>query len=92
MTLADIADQYNEALQDKYAKHLLPGHHKALHAIRSCRTPAAGMTLLECSGCHRRDQRPMSCGHRSCTAARTPTPVNGWKDNGRSCCLSNISW
>ncbi len=33
---------------------------------RSCRTPAAGMTLLECTACQRRDQRPMSCGHRSC--------------------------
>ena len=82
MTLADIADQYNEALQDKYAKHLLPGHHKALHAIRSCRTPAAGMTLLECSGCHRRDQRPMSCGHRSCNRCQN-TDTSEWLERQR---------
>ena len=59
MTLADIAEHYGERFLEKYQQKLLPGHKKALHAIRYCRTPAAGMTLLECTGCQQRDHRPI---------------------------------
>ena len=77
MTLADIADHYGERFLEKYQHKLLPGHKKALNAIRCCRTPAAGMALLECSGCQRRDHRPMSCGHRSCNRCQN-TDTSEW--------------
>ena len=82
MTLADIANQYYEAFCNKYGSRLLPGHQKALRAIKHCRTPAAGMTLLECTGCHHRDQRPMSCGHRSCNRCQN-TDTNEWLERQR---------
>lgn len=77
MTLADIADHYGERFLEKYHHKLLPGHKKALNAIRHCRTPAAGMTLLECTGCQHRDHRPMSCGHRSCNRCQN-TDTSEW--------------
>lgn len=77
MTLAVIADHYGQTFLEKYRHKLLPGHQKALKSIRSCQTPAAGMTLLECTACQRRDQRPMSCGHRSCNRCQN-TDTTEW--------------
>ena len=82
MTLADIADHYGETFLEKYRHKLLPGHQKALKAIRHCRTPAVGMVLLECTGCHRRDHRPMSCGHRSCNRCQN-TDTSEWLEKQR---------
>ena len=82
MTLADIAEHYGERFLEKYQQKLLPGHKKALHAIRYCRTPAAGMTLLECTGCQQRDHRPMSCGHRSCNRCQN-TDTSEWLERQR---------
>ena len=82
MTLADIADQYCDVFQNKYSGRLLPGHQKALSAIRYCRTPAAGMSLLECTGCQRREHRPMSCGHRSCNRCQN-TDTSEWLERQR---------
>ncbi len=39
MELASIIDQYYDAFIAKYAESALPGHFKAMNAIRSCRTP-----------------------------------------------------
>ena len=82
MTLADIADQYCDAFQEKYRDRLLPGHQKALNAIRHCRTPGVGMALLECTGCQRREHRPMSCGHRSCNRCQN-TDTSEWLERQR---------
>jgi hypothetical protein len=41
MQLASIVDQYADAFKANYAARLLPGHLKALDAIRRCRTPRA---------------------------------------------------
>ena len=65
MNLCDVADQYGDRFLKKYShrfqkKCLLPSQLKALKAIQSCRTPASGMTLLECNGCGARDHKPMS--------------------------------
>jgi hypothetical protein len=66
MQLASILDQYHDAFQAKYASRLLPGHWRAIEAIRRCRTPQAGQLLVQCTdGCHAM-WRPRSCGHRSC--------------------------
>lgn len=77
MNLSDIAAQYRDLLLKKYSHRLLPGHHNALRAILSCRTPGAGMTLLKCTGCGTRDQKPMSCGHRSCNRCQN-TDTSEW--------------
>jgi hypothetical protein len=77
MNLSDIASQYSERTLNKYKNSLLPSHHKALNAIKTCRTPGSGMTLLECKGCGILDQKPMSCGHRNCNRCQN-TDTSQW--------------
>jgi len=66
MQLASILDQYHDALQAKYGSQLLPGHLRAIDAIRRCRTPEAGELFVQCLDCGHSTWRPRSCGHRSC--------------------------
>lgn len=66
MELASIVDQYYDRFLKKYGQTALPGHLKALHAIRRCRTPASGEFYVQCPDCHRGKWQPLSCGHRSC--------------------------
>lgn len=77
MNLSDVADQYGDRFLEKYSQRLLPSHIKALKAIQHCRTPASGMTLLECNGCGTRDHKPMSCGHRNCNRCQN-TDTSEW--------------
>jgi len=63
MRLASILDQYHDAFLAKYGSKLLPGHLRAIDAIRRCRTPEAGEFLLQCGHA---TWQPRSCGHRSC--------------------------
>ncbi|WP_257263739.1 transposase zinc-binding domain-containing protein [Endozoicomonas sp. ONNA2] len=64
MNLSDIADQYADPFLEKYSQRLLPSQLKALNTIRGCRTPASGMTLLECNGCQFREQKRTSSCNR----------------------------
>lgn len=66
MKLASIVDHYFDAYMIKYGDTALPGHLKALNAIRSCRTPDSGECYVQCPDCHHGEWRPLSCGHRSC--------------------------
>lgn len=66
MQLALILDQYHDAFQAKYGSRLLPGHLRAIDAIRRCRTPESGQLLVQCVDCGHAMWRPRSCGHRSC--------------------------
>ena len=66
MELASIVDEYYDTFIHKYAHRVLPGHLKALQAIRNCRTPEAGEIYVRCPDCDHSEWRPMSCGHRSC--------------------------
>jgi Putative transposase/Transposase zinc-binding domain len=66
MELASIINQYHDAFIAKYAKTLLPGHLKALNAIRRCRTSDSGEFHVQCTKCGQAQWRPLSCGHRSC--------------------------
>jgi hypothetical protein len=66
MQLASIMDQYHDAFQATYGSRLLPGHLRAIEAIRCCRTPEAGRLLVQCTVCGHAIERPRSCGHRSC--------------------------
>ncbi|MGI2030508.1 transposase zinc-binding domain-containing protein, partial [Endozoicomonas acroporae] len=82
MNLSDIADQYADRFLEKYSQRLLPSQLKALNAIRGCRTPASGMTLLECNGCQLREQKPLSCGHRHCNRCQN-TDTSEWLQRQR---------
>ncbi|MBC8333670.1 MAG: IS91 family transposase [Anaerolineales bacterium] len=66
MQLASILHQYHDAFQVKYGSQLLPGHLRAIDAIRGCRTPEAGELFVQCPDCCHATWRPRSCGHRSC--------------------------
>ena len=66
MQLASILHQYRDPLQAKYGSQLLPGHLRAIDAIRRCRTPDAGELFVQCLDCGHATWRPLSCGHRSC--------------------------
>jgi hypothetical protein len=66
MKLASLMDQYHDALHAKYGSRLLPGHLRAIQAIRQCRTPEAGELFVHCPQCQHTEWRPHSCGHRSC--------------------------
>jgi len=66
MQLAYILHQYQRALQAKYGSRLLPGHLRAIQAIRQCRTPEVGELFVQCPDCGHATWRPRSCGHRSC--------------------------
>jgi len=66
MELAAIIRQYLPRLESRYAKRLLPSHRNAIDAMLHCRTQDAGEMVLACAGCHRHQDFPLSCGHRSC--------------------------
>ncbi len=66
MEMASIINQYYDAFMIKYADTSLPGHLKALNAIRGCRTPDSGELYVHCPECNHAEWRPLSCGHRSC--------------------------
>ena len=66
MKLASIINQYYDLFMIKYGNTALPGHLKALNAIRRCRTPDSGELYVRCTKCNHGEWRPLSCGHRSC--------------------------
>lgn len=66
MELSTIIDEYHHAYTDKYGSAVLPGHLKAMNAIRNCRTPASGELYIGCPDCNHAEWKPLSCGHRSC--------------------------
>jgi len=79
MEMASIINQYYDAFIAKYAKTLLPGHLKALNAIRRCHTPDSGELYVQCPNCNHAEWRPMSCGHRSCPKCQNHE-VSQWID------------
>ena len=48
MHFASLIHQYHDALQAKYGSRLLPGHLRAIQAIKQCRTPEAGELFVQC--------------------------------------------
>ena len=66
MEFAPLLHQYHDALQAKYGSRLLPGHLRAIDAIKRCRTAEAGELFVQCPDCCHAEWRPRSCGHRSC--------------------------
>ncbi len=66
MKMASIINQYYDSFMTKYGDTVLPGHRKALNAIRDCRTPYSGELYVQCINCNHGQWHPLSCGHRSC--------------------------
>ena len=64
--LADLIDRYGSELEQHHGHLLLPGHYRALQAMRRCRNQHSRVMVLECNGCHHQATLPHSCGHRSC--------------------------
>ena len=79
MELTSIINQYYDAFITRYGDTVLPGHLKAIQAIRSCRTPDSGELYVYCPGCGHAQWRPLSCGHRSCPQCQNHE-VNQWID------------
>ena len=66
MELAAIINQYYDRFMEKYGDTALPGHLKALNAMRSCRTSDSGELYVQCPECNYTEWRPLSCGNRNC--------------------------
>jgi hypothetical protein len=66
--LASIIKEYEKEFKQKYKKHILPGHLKALSAIKICRSSHSPKMLMQCENkdCSHQRLVPHSCGHRHC--------------------------
>lgn len=66
MELSSIINQYYDAYMNKYGTTALPGHFKAMNAIRNCRKSDFGQLYVSCPDCNHSEWKPLSCGHRNC--------------------------
>jgi hypothetical protein len=66
IALAQLIERFEPALQQRYGNRLLPSHHRALAAMKRCRTRFAPRMLAQCTGCGEQRSVPHSCGHRAC--------------------------
>lgn len=64
--LAAIINEYEKEFKQKYKKHLLPSHLKALAAMKICRSTHSPKMLMQCEDCSHQTLIPHSCGHRHC--------------------------
>jgi len=66
--LSHIIKEYEEEFREKYSTLLLPGHLKALDAIKICRSKKSPKMLMQCENdqCCHQILVPHSCGHRHC--------------------------
>ena len=64
--LADLITQFEPELLARHGHRLLPSHHRALAALKRCRSRFSPQMLAACEGCHMQACLPHSCGHRAC--------------------------
>ena len=64
--LSEVIKAFESGLRTQYDHRLLPGHERALGAMRQCRTDESPKMLACCPACEGRALLPHSCGHRSC--------------------------
>jgi hypothetical protein len=84
MRLSDIIKVFEAAFVQQYQNQLLPGHYKALAAMKVCRTEKSPLMLAACSKCDQQRYVPHSCGHRNCPHCQTTKVSNGWSDSYKS--------
>lgn len=64
--LSTLITAFGEEVRKKHEGHLLPGHQRALYALKICRTENSPAFMVQCRGCSAQELFPHSCGHRSC--------------------------
>lgn len=64
--LADIFTRHGSEYRQKFGKHMLPSHKRAMCDIEHCRTPAMGGSHYLCKDCGKEHFSFHSCGNRSC--------------------------
>ena len=64
--LASVIDTFETAFRAQYRDRLGGEHHRALAAMKRCRTQASAKMQVQCSGCAHQMLVPHSCGHRHC--------------------------
>jgi hypothetical protein len=66
MRLSSIITAFEAQFLAQYQHRLLPSHHRALAAMKSCRSRLGPTMQAACDSCHRQILVPHSCGHRNC--------------------------
>ena len=66
IALAELIERFEPALLNRYEHRLLPSQHRALAAMKRCRTRFAPRMLAACTACGEQRSVPHSCGHRAC--------------------------
>ncbi len=66
MRLSAIIQQFEGDYVEQYGNASLPSHHKALSALKGCRSEYSPMMKVACGECEKTAFLPHSCGHRSC--------------------------
>jgi len=64
--LAQVIETFEADFLAHYKHKLSADHHRALAAMKRCRTEAAPMMWVECTECDHHKLVPHSCGHRLC--------------------------
>jgi len=64
--LSSLIETFEADYLATYGDAVLPSQHKALSALRTCRTSAAPVMQARCEACDHVEVVPHSCGHRSC--------------------------
>ncbi len=64
--LSSIIETFEAEFLAQYQNSLLPGHHRALCAMKDCRTSLSPLMLAQCTECDSQVFVPHSCGHRHC--------------------------
>ena len=64
--LSSLIATFQAQFLAQYRHQLLPGHLRALNAMKHCRTALSSHMQIECAQCDQRRFVPHSCGHRHC--------------------------
>lgn len=64
--LSSLITTFEGEFFNQYEKALLPGHRRALDAMKTCRTSLSPRMQAQCPACDHQVLVPHSCGHRHC--------------------------
>lgn len=80
--LSSIIEKFEKRFFNKYKTVILPGHKKALRAMKQCRKEHGPHMLARCTNdnCRRDSYIPHSCGHRNCPHCQSHEGQQ-WIDN-----------
>lgn len=66
IAMASIIERFEADFFAQYQNAILPGHRRALDAMKRCRSSSGVHMLAQCGSCDERRFVPHSCGHRNC--------------------------